>query len=173
MRDALRIIDRLARFPSAFQSAVQIVAPEDARWKPAPEHWSILEIACHMLDEEREDFRPRIRSTLEAPEKPWPALDLDGVAERRGYNDRDLPTTVKGFVDEREASIAWLRSLETPDWTKAYIHPKVGPVAAGELLAAWSAHDALHLRQISKRIHNLAGRDGEPYSLRYAGEWTA
>ena len=35
------------------------------------------------------------------------------------------------------------------------------------------AHDYLHLRQISKRMYQLAERDAGDYSIRYAGEWRA
>jgi len=79
------------------------------------------------------------------------------------------------FAREREASLLWLRSLGNVDWKIAYIHPKVGPVTAGELLVSWAAHDALHVRQIAKRMFELAARDGEPegFSTRYAGEWSA
>src|SRR5204863_3064479 len=33
------------------------VAPQAARLKPSAESWSILEVVCHLYDEEREDFR--------------------------------------------------------------------------------------------------------------------
>lgn len=167
------LIERLARFPAALRAAVGVVSVEDARWKPAPEHWSILEIACHLCDEEREDFGFRVRSTIETPESPWPPLDLKDVAQIRRYNERDLAAAVDGFCAERERNVAWLRSLSNPDWSSAYHHPKVGPVPAGELLTAWCAHDALHLRQLAKRLFNLAERDGAPHPTRYAGEWTA
>ncbi|MBL9121015.1 MAG: DinB family protein [Phycisphaerae bacterium] len=173
MHNAAAIIDRLARTAPAVRALTAIVSADDARWKPAPEHWSVLEIACHLCDEEREDFGYRLRSTLETPEKTWPPLDLKSVAEIRGYNQRDLAAAVDGFCAERERNIAWLRSLPNPDWSRAYIHPKVGPVSAGELLTAWGAHDALHLRQLAKRLFNLAERDGAPNPTRYAGEWTA
>jgi hypothetical protein len=57
------------------------------------------------------------------------------------------------------------------DWSVAYQHPKVGPIRAGDLLTGWAAHDALHLRQISKRLFQLAERDGAGFTSRYAGEW--
>lgn len=167
------IINRLERFPGTLAPLLMSLPDEDARWKPAPEHWSILEICCHLADEEREDFRPRLQSTLEDPGRPWPALDLEGIAQRRAYNEKDLGVTVARFIAERSESVAWLRSRSSPDFSKAYEHPKFGPIRAGELLASWAAHDALHLRQIAKRLHGLAARDGSPYAVAYAGEWTA
>lgn len=167
------IIGRLEVFGRTLSAVVGELSDPDVRWKPAPEHWSILEVCCHLLDEEKEDFRVRVKSTLEDPSRPWPALELDRVAEKRSYNTRDLKATVAEFTRERAASVAWLRSLKSPDWGRVYPARKLGPISAGELLASWGAHDALHLRQIAKRLHGLAGRDGTGFRLEYAGEWTA
>jgi hypothetical protein len=34
---------------------------QQARWRPDPASWSILEVINHLLDEEREDFRPHTK----------------------------------------------------------------------------------------------------------------
>lgn len=164
--------DRLSRFPSALRGAALVASPADRRWRPAPEHWSVVEICCHLLDEEREDFRVRAELTLRDPAIEWPKLDLEKVAEKRRYNERELEPVLDEFAKERAASVEWLDTLaETTDWSRARIHPKFGPLAAGMLLASWAAHDALHLRQISKRLHELAARDAGSFEVRYAGEW--
>lgn len=170
--DVRALRDRLAAFPTAFRAAASIAGPRDARWKPAPEHWSILEIACHLLDEEREDFRVRAALTLEDPEREWPRLDLEGVSERRGYLKRDLEPVLDEFTRERARSVAWIDSLPAgTDFARARPHERFGPMHAGMLLAAWAAHDALHLRQLARRLHDLAKRDAGPYRVDYAGEW--
>ncbi len=172
------LIDRLARFPAALRSAASVFSADEARWKPSPTDWSVLEIVCHVADEEEEDFAPRLRATLDA--KPWSQLHLEGIAERRGYNTRGLDAEIARFENARADSVRWLRALTAPggpapDLTIAHNHPKFGPIRAGDLLTSWSAHDALHLRQIAKRLHNLASRDAgqRGFSVRYAGEWTA
>lgn len=170
--DVAAIFGRLERGAAAVRALAEVASMQRARWKPAPEHWSILEVCCHLLDEEREDFRVRLRSTLEDPTRPWPALDLVGVAEKRKYNERDLATTLDEFVRERRASIAWLRAVsESTDFNTAYQHPKFGPIYAGDLLASWAAHDALHIRQIAKRLHAMAADDAPGFATAYAGEW--
>lgn len=171
--DHRAIVHRLSFFPGAVIAITSNVADADARWKPGPEHWSILEICCHLLDEEREDFRVRLRSTLASPASQWPPLDLENVAAKRSYNTRDLAQTVSEFAIERRASVAWLESLPEQNWAAAHHHPRFGPITAGDLLASWAAHDALHLRQIAKRLHNLATRDAGEYKVVYAGDWTA
>jgi hypothetical protein len=131
-----------------------------------------LEVCWHLADEEREDFQPRAAATLRDPTQEWPALDLDQVAQRRGYNNRDLEEALATFTSARAANIAWLDGLPADtDWSRAKLHATFGPMAAGMLLASWAAHDALHARQIAKRLHELAARDAGPYSVQYAGVW--
>lgn len=36
------------------------ISQDEARIKPSPEAWSILEVTCHLYDEEREDFREHL-----------------------------------------------------------------------------------------------------------------
>jgi hypothetical protein len=164
------LIARLERFAGVLPALAAVVTEAEARWKPAPEHWSVLEVCRHLLDEEREDFRPRLESLLRDPAAPWAKLELEGIAERRKYNEADLKETVAAWVAERKKSIAWLRALDSPDWATTYKHPK-GDIRAGDLLASWAAHDALHLRQIARRLHQLAARDAGEFKIGYAGEW--
>ncbi len=144
------------------------ISPDEARRRPAPGKWSQLEVLCHLLDEERDDFRHRIALTLENPEQDWPGIDPEGWARDRKYNERDPARMREEFRDERERSIAWLRGLGSPDWNRAKAHPSAGNLTAGDLFAAWVAHDHLHLRQIVNVRIALLEADVQPYSTRYA-----
>ena len=170
---ARAIIARLDSTPCIVVAAAGGIDDADARWRPADGGWSILEIVNHMADEEVEDFRARLRSTLDDPTRVWPAIDPESAAWDRGYNQRDIAESVARFASVRNESLAWLRSLYEPDWSALHQHPTLGPLCAGDLLASWAAHDALHLRQIAKRLFQLSERDAGDYSTRYAGEWTA
>lgn len=168
------LIDRLERFPGVLHAAVSGLPEADARWKPPDGAWSILEVVCHLGDEEVDDFRARLAFVLERKTGHWPPIDPEGWARERRYNDKDLTAAVTRFVDERRRSVAWLRSLPAAtDWSLAYEHPKFGPIRAGDLLASWAGHDALHLRQIAKRFWELAARDAPGFRTAYAGEWRA
>lgn len=170
--DALRIIARMERVPEAVSRLVGTLPPEDARWKPPSGAWSVLEIVTHLGDEEVDDFRARLDCTLRGA-REWPPIDPEGWAISRRYNEQDLAASLARFAREREASIAWLKSLPEPDWSAAYQHPKFGPIRAGDLLSSWQAHDALHVRQLAKRLYELANRDAPEFSTRYAGDWKA
>ena len=71
-------------------------------------------------------------------------------------------------MTERKASVEWLRSLAGVDWERTYQHPKIGPLRAGDLLAAWAAHDFLHLRQIASTRVALVQMAAGQFSTRYA-----
>jgi hypothetical protein len=163
------LLARLEHFGRLLPELVAGISDEDARWKPESGNWSILEIVCHLADEEVEDFRQRTRMTLEEPGATWPAIQPEQAARERNYNTRNLADETRRFVEERRASIQWLRGLDQPDWDTAYNHPKVGPVTAGQLFVSWVTHDQLHIRQIGKRLYELCTRDGQPYPNDYAG----
>ncbi|MCP3906001.1 MAG: DinB family protein [Planctomycetes bacterium] len=167
------LVDALERFGTALPALLAGITPDDARWRPPDDAWSIVEVAMHLADEEERDFRVRLELTLTDPTAPWPPIDPEGWAVERNYRDADLADTVERFVRERRHSITWLRGLDAPDWSREAVHPRFGPMRAGDLLTSWTAHDTLHLRQVAKRLFQLAARDGAGYRTDYAGEWSA
>src|SRR5690349_17216877 len=95
------IIDRLEHFAPTLAAAVAGVQTEDARWKPAAGGWSILEIVCHLGDEEVDDFRARLFSTLRDPAAKWPLTDPEGWVKERRYNEQELGAATARFLAER------------------------------------------------------------------------
>ena len=148
---------------------VQGVTSEQARWKPAPDEWSILEVINHLYDEEQEDFRLRLDFLLHHPGQAWPGIDPPGWVIEREYNSRELPPSLDNFLSARQESLAWLASLVEPDWTATYPHPGLGPISAADLLAAWLAHDFLHLRQLAELQWSYVAHTVQPHSVAYAG----
>jgi hypothetical protein len=173
MLDFQRMVDSLERFGNTLPNVVCGINAIDARWKPPDGAWSILEIVCHLADEEEFDFLARVKLTLADPAQSWPPIDPQGWSVERHYNDGKLDDALARFILLRRRSVDWLRSLDHPDWNRTHQHPKLGPFRAGDIFTSWVAHDYLHLRQIAKRMYQLAGRDGGGYSTVYAGEWRA
>ena len=171
--DFERLVSSLDNFGSVLPALVQNMSPQDAKWKPESGNWSVLEIVCHLVDEETHDFRRRIQSTLEDPSRGWPAIDPEAWAIERNYNSEDLAAKVGEFEIQRRKSIEYLKSVKNSNWDNTYQHPSIGPIKAADLLAAWAAHDHLHARQLAKRRYEIVLRDAKPHSTLYAGDWTA
>ena len=156
--DIAAAIDRFGANATAIQSLVAGVGPDQAVWRPSPDDWSIVEVVNHLADEEREDFRTRFDLTLHQPEADWPRIDPGKWVTERDYASRDLAESLTRFLDERAASLTWLRGLDNPKLATEHPHPVVGGVSAGQLLASWLAHDLLHLRQLVE-LHYLYHRE--------------
>ena len=130
----------------------------------------MLEIACHLVDEEVEDFRLRVEYTLLKPGEKWPAIDPEGWVKSREYSTRDYKQTIEKFIYEREKSIQWLKDLENVNWDNKYTHPEFGSMSAKMILFNWLAHDFFHIRQINRyNFEYLDQKTSE--SLKYAGNW--
>ena len=160
----------LAHDAERIRLLVEGVSQEQAQWKPDPDSWSVLEVVSHLYDEEREDFRVRLDYILHRPGEDPPLIDPGGWVTDRRYNQRSLAPSLESFLAERRRSLAWLDNLENPDWETGYKAPW-GIIRAGDMFAAWVAHDQLHMRQFIELqrayLQQLAG----VYSVRYAGDW--
>jgi hypothetical protein len=139
-------------------------------WKPAPEKWCLLEIICHLYDEEREDFRARLKHVLETPNEPLPPIDPVGWVTERKYLERDFAEMIHLWQKERQISLQWLKSLDQPPLGQAYLHPKFGAMSGWMFLSSWLAHDYLHIRQIARTLYLRLEATSE-VPLSYAGGW--
>jgi hypothetical protein len=152
------------------QSLLAGINQDEAKVKPALDSWSILETLCHLYDEEREDFRPRLQFILGHAEGPWSPIHPGAWVTERHYNDQDLRTVKDKFFGERSRSLDWLRGLEQSEWDASYTADTRG-LRAGDILASWVAHDNLAIRQLVELRRARLERVTQPYSIDYAGEW--
>jgi len=164
------IIAELKRNKKLFKDLLGGLSEDLYAWKPSPEKWNLLEIVCHLLDEEREDFRARVQHVLETPDLPMPSIDPVGWVEARKYAEKNYEATLQAFLAEREKSINWLHDLEDPEWGNTHQHPGMGPVQARMFFVNWLAHDYLHIRQITKLKYDFLQQSNHA-SLDYAGNW--
>jgi hypothetical protein len=164
------ILQQLAETAESIRSLAGGLSNEQARWKPAPDCWSVLEVINHLYDEEREDFRAHVDHLLQRAGQPWPEIHPQAWVKERGYNQRDLQPLLAGFIEERTRSLDWLKSLDAPAWEK-YQEFEWGRLTAGDVFVSWAAHDLLHLRQLVELRWGSTLQNAPPYDVRYAGEW--
>ena len=160
----------LAHGAEIIRALVLGVTQVEAQVKSTPESWSILEVICHLADEEREDFRQRVDLSLNRPGEEWPPIHPGAWVIERKYNERDLEQSLNDFLAERATSLAFLKGLESADWNASTVTP-YGERKAGDLLTSWVAHDNLHMRQLVELRRVRLERLAAPYDIGYAGEW--
>ena len=154
---------------ASFEQQLKVKTQEEALFKANADHWCLLQIVCHLVDEEIEDFRIRVKTALD-PTLPFIPIDPEGWAKTRGYMEQDYDSKVAEWLAEREKSLYWLQSLNGVNWQSSLQHPDLGQLSAYHFLANWVVHDHIHLRQIMKVKHaylaHISGQD-----LSYAGNW--
>ncbi len=167
-------IERLEASGKSIHALVEAMSEETLHWKPKPEVWSVHEVVCHLLDEERDDFRARFFALIEDPSREWAPIDPEGWPKSRNYAGRDFEETLAAWWSERQDSLRQLRELAATESEPRYEndHPMPwGKIRAGDFLSSWVAHDLLHLRQILRlRFESIPTEFGD-YSTLYAGEW--
>jgi hypothetical protein len=164
------ITNRMAANAKAIEALLGAISDTQTRWQPDVESWSLLEVICHLHDEEREDFRQRIDYMLHKPGVAWPPIDSAGWVISREYRNRDPREMLHAWLDERARSLEWLATLKDANWDTEAQAPW-GVVHAGDLLAAWLAHDHLHIRQMNELHYAYHKAHALPFNVEYAGEW--
>jgi hypothetical protein len=168
--DQKSIIIRLGQNKEVFQALLPGKTHEEYTFKPAPDKWCMLEVLCHLVDEEKEDFRTRVEYVLRDPNEQLPMFDPTEWPASRNYMGQNYEAKVAEFLAERLQSIEWLESLVYPKWDNAYQHPKIGPLSAELFLANWLAHDYIHIRQLNRlAFEYLQHHSG--LNLSYAGKF--
>jgi hypothetical protein len=147
------------------------VSQEEAQVKPSRSAWSILEVTCHLHDEEREDFREHLDFIFHRQNKDeWHSIAPFAWVKLRKYNQQNFKTMQQKFFGEREKSLAWLWGLKNANWNVTY-KSKWGTMQAGDMFASWVAHDNLHIRQLVELRRSRIERITKPYHIQYAGDW--
>ena len=146
------------------------ISQEEAQIKPNPASWSILEVVCHLYDEEREDFREHLDFILHRQNEEWHPIDPDGWVTERKYNKQNFAEMQEKFFAERKNSLEWLQGLSNANWGTTYTS-QFGSMKAGDMFASWVAHDNLHIRQLTELRRNKIERITKPYHIQYAGDW--
>ena len=146
------------------------ITQEEAMIKPKPEAWSILEVTCHLYDEEREDFREHLDFILHRQNEEYHVIDPQGWVNGRKYNEQNFVEMKEKFFAERKRSLEWLSRLPDTNWDTTYTS-EYGIVSAGEMFSCWVAHDNLHIRQVVELRRAYIERITKPYTIEYAGDW--
>jgi hypothetical protein len=167
--NGLPCLDLLEATPEILRGLMSEVSDEDARWKPAPDRFSIAEVLAHLSHAEGHCYRLRVDRFLgeEMPElEPDDAqfwLDL--------YRDADPEDAFDHFEDQRETNLELLRGLPAGASERKARHKEAGEITLSHLLHEWALHDLGHVRQVAELVRARkylagAGPLGRSYQLK-------
>ena len=89
---------------------------EQAQVKPDAKSWSILEVVCHLYDEEREDFREHLDFILHRQNEEYHVIDPQSWVTERKYNEQNLIEMREKFFGEGVQNYIALRLAERGEY---------------------------------------------------------
>lgn len=159
---------QLARLPLLLDALLSDLDVADWRARPIPREWAPVEIICHLRDEEVEDFGARLRVVLDGGARFTP-IEPERWVEDRHYRDADLGEALAALRERRMATLTFLASVPPDRLSSGVEHPTLGRLSGLDLLAAWVAHDRLHLAQLANTLAKLWAARWAPARAEYAG----
>lgn len=124
--------------------------------------FSPYDVVGHLIHGEKTDWIVRARIILEQGEtRPFDRYDR--FAQARDSAGRSLNALLEEFATLRGRNLEMLRAwnLGRDDLEHRGMHPILGAVTLGQLLATWAVHDLTHLHQISRVMaHQYRGEVG-------------
>jgi DNA-binding transcriptional LysR family regulator len=126
--------------------------------------WSPYDVVGHLIHGERTDWIPRASHILAG--KTGPFEPFDRTAQFRESENKTLNELLTTFADLRRENLTALKemSLRAADLHKPGLHPELGPVTLGQLLATWVAHDLDHVGQIARTMAKVYKDATGPWS---------
>jgi len=122
------------------------------RQRPAKDDWCPTEIICHLRDVDLEVNLPRVNMVLSQDNPFLPGQDTDPWAEQRNYTDQDGRNALLRIYAARSQLLNLLEALSPQEWLRPARHAIFGPTTLQEIVTIITAHDRLHLRQITQAI---------------------
>ena len=123
--------------------------------RPAPDKWSIGEIAAHLSDTEIAQSW-RIRQILSTNAIPVQAFDQNAWASMFDYAHRDPSASIELFRVLRSANVTLLKSVPKKLWDNYGVHQERGNESITHITRMMAGHDLNHLRQIEARLEEAA-----------------
>jgi hypothetical protein len=169
MPTVLPCLDLLEATPEILRGLMTELSEEDARWKPAPDRFSVAEVLAHLSHSEGACYRMRVDRFL-AEQRPAFQPD-DAQMYLALYRDADPDDAFNRFEEQRKANVEFLRGLPASAGARTATHQEYGEITLSEMLHEWALHDLGHVRQIAELVRARkywagAGRMGGSYPLK-------
>lgn len=146
--NGLPCIDLLEATPEILRGLMTGLTEEDARWKPAPDRFSVAEVLAHLSHSESDCYRMRLDRFLAEPRPEFEPDDAQMYLEL--YKDADPEDAFARFEEHRANNVEYLRGLSAGAGDRVAFHKEYGDITLSQMLNEWALHDLAHIRQIAE-----------------------
>lgn len=142
------ILDLLARQFEITCTWLVPLSAAQANFRPKPADWNVTEVVGHLADTERV-FAYRALCIARANPTPLPNFDQDLFVANANFSSRSLSALLAEFTTVRQATLAFLRTLDAAAWLRQGIaadHP-ISVRALAYIMAGHELHHGADFRQ--------------------------
>jgi len=145
-------VEVLRHTPATVAALLDTIPDRLARATEGEGTWSPYDVVGHLIHGERTDWIPRARHILAGETRPFEPFDRS--AQFVESADQSLDELLSTFKELRSRNVAELvaMNLDRTDLQRTGLHPELGEVTLGQLLATWVVHDLDHVAQISRTM---------------------
>lgn len=116
-------------------------------YRPAPDEWTVREIAAHILDSEINSYI-RARKCIAEPGSAVTAYDGPRWAEVFRYGEENVEEAADLFRWLRRRTYRLIRSLPDEAWANTIEHPENGTMTLDDWLDVYFSHIPEHVEQM-------------------------
>ena len=143
-------VEILKRTPKVLDNLVRGLPQQWLFATEGPDTWSPYDVVGHLIHGETTDWMSRARRILEHGEsRAFEPFDRTAMMRAKRKPVGKLLTE---FAKLRARNLRELKALRLreKDLARTGMHPALGRVTLGQLIATWAVHDLTHLTQICR-----------------------
>lgn len=161
LHEALAILERT---PASLSALLNGLPDTWVRATEGDGTWSPYDVIGHLIHGERVNWIPRARHLLAGETRPF--APFDRTAQFTESEGKPLGELLATFADARRENIAALKAMNLTEDALACrgLHPDLGGVTLGQLLATWVVHDLDHLAQVARTMAKVYRGATGPWS---------
>jgi hypothetical protein len=149
MDELAELLERFRRGPELFASSLIGAAGPELDYRPAPDQWSVRQIASHLADSELVGAM-RFRQVIAEDSPHIENYDEKAWAEKLDYSRRKTSQCLETFRRVRGESYELLKELPQETFSRAGRHSTRGPMTLLEMLRIYAVHAEKHSEQIRR-----------------------
>ena len=164
--DPLPCLDLLEATPEILRGLMTELTEEDARWKPAPDRFSVAEVLAHLSHSESHCYRMRLDRFMTETRPEFEPDDASMYLDL--YRGADPGEAFARFEEQRENNLEFLRDLPAEAGGRTALHKEYGEITLAQMLNEWALHDLGHIRQVAELVRARKYRAGAgPMAVSY------
>ncbi len=158
------ITDVLSRTPAVLSALLIGVTPDVLAHRATPDGFSPMDVLGHLVHGEKTDWVPRIKLIL-ATGDSVPFVPFNRHGFEKAIRGRSAEELLLEFTSLRQVNVEYLAGLHLSNERLALVglHPELGRVTLGQLLATWAAHDLNHIDQVVRVVSSRYGEAVGPW----------